>query len=394
MNGGASWKPARTGLTTWQPFRLAVDPAHPDTVYAALQSNGLHRSIDGGAHWLPYDEGLPASAIVNDLVIDRNTGVLTAGVWEHGVFIRPAGASLWTALNKGLTGNDVGALIQKSDPSRLIAGIQSYGLAVFITTNDGQTWTASTSGINYRRVLSLAADPENPDILYSGNAGSAYTSFDGGTTWTDSGSGLPVGSVSLHALLARRGGPGVLIGGTYDGIWRAEGGEWKRAALEGKTILALVEDPASPAVIYAGLDPGGVYKSTNGGSSWKAAAKGLPAGATVLSLAAGGSNGKTIFAGLKGGGAYRSSDGGATWVKSGAGPGNGIIHSLLAVSGATRTILAGSVGGVYKSTDNGRTWARVGTGLPSDAVVDALVYDGAKHLLYCGGSNGVYSVAY
>jgi len=337
VNGGASWRPARTGLASWQPYRIAIDPLHPDTVYATFQSDGADRSIDGGAHWLPYDDGLPPECFVDDLAVDRNTGKLTAGIWEYGVFTRPAGASLWTDSNKGLTGNDVSALILRSDPSRLIAGIQSNGSAVFISTNDGRAWTASKSGINYRRVQSLAVDPENSDILYSGNSGSAYTSVDGGATWADSGNGLPVGSVSLFALLARRGGPGALIGGTYDGIWRSEGGTWKRAGLAGITILALVQDPASPSVIYAGTDGQGVFKSTNGGSSWKAAAKGLPAGFAVLALA---------------------------------------------------------VGGVYKSTDDGRTWARVGTGLAADTIVDALAYDAAKHLLYCGGSNGVYAVAF
>jgi len=83
---------------------------------------------------------------------------------------------------------------------------------------------------------------------------------------------------------------------------------------EGGPILALAIDPTNPTTLYAGSgDSAGVFKSTDGGASWKQAAGGLPR-SSVQALAVELALPTTVYAGTAFGGMYRSTDGGATWL--------------------------------------------------------------------------------
>ncbi|HEV8248652.1 MAG TPA: hypothetical protein VGQ15_01645 [Gaiellaceae bacterium] len=69
---------------------LEIDTGAPDTVFAATDV-GVFRSIDGGAHWAPFNEGLP-NVYVRDLAFVPSTRILRAGAWGRGVFERHVGA--------------------------------------------------------------------------------------------------------------------------------------------------------------------------------------------------------------------------------------------------------------------------------------------------------------
>jgi hypothetical protein len=70
---------------------LATDPAHAGHVYAGGDI-GIWRSTDGGAHWAPYQEGLP-DAGVTDLLLDSNRRLLRAATYGRGVFEREIDAT-------------------------------------------------------------------------------------------------------------------------------------------------------------------------------------------------------------------------------------------------------------------------------------------------------------
>ena len=88
-------------------------------------------------------------------------------------------------------------------------------------------------------------------------------------------------------------------------------------------ISALVIDPKSPDTIYAGtgdranLANDGIYKSTDGGKTWKSISAGLPLNPSgrhysILTIAIDPNDSQTIYAGGFGG-LYRSTDGGNSW---------------------------------------------------------------------------------
>jgi photosystem II stability/assembly factor-like uncharacterized protein len=71
---------------------LAIDPANSNLLYAATSVGVLRGQVTPGAPptaaWAPFDEGLPDGLDVNDIVVNRATGLLTIGTMGHGAYQR------------------------------------------------------------------------------------------------------------------------------------------------------------------------------------------------------------------------------------------------------------------------------------------------------------------
>ena len=63
---------------------LAIDPRAPDTLYAA-HLLGVHRSVDGGVSWSPFDQGLP-NCFVSDLDLHESTRALYIATMGRGLY--------------------------------------------------------------------------------------------------------------------------------------------------------------------------------------------------------------------------------------------------------------------------------------------------------------------
>ena len=75
-------------------------------------------------------------------------------------------------------------------------------------------------------------------------------------------------------------------------------------------VLALALDPTTPTTLYAATSSGGVFKTTDGGGSWR------PTGLTgtfALALALDPRTPTTLYAGTEGGGVFKTTDGGGSW---------------------------------------------------------------------------------
>ena len=101
-----------------------------------------------------------------------------------------------------------------------------------------------------------------------------------------------------------------------------------------------------------------------------------PEGGHIIAVEINPENALNLYAGTWGSGMYRSDDGGFTWRLINSGLDNLYIYSLAIDPGSTNTIYAGTYGdGVYKSVDGGMIWSQTGPGLNQDAIVYAIAID-------------------
>jgi len=144
-------------------------------------------------------------------------------------------------------------------------------------------------------------------------------------------------------------------------------------------VFALAVNPANDDDLIAGNAAGGLYRSVDGGSSWRLIHSGK---AAILTIAYSTFNPSQVLAGTQGGGALTSTDGGVHWNAAG-----GLEGRKVRAFGFARSLLvAGTDHGVYVS-DSGASWTQSGLETTSiDAVSVAAV--NAPVRLVAGGDGG------
>ena len=269
--------------------------------------------------------------------------------------------------------------------------------------------TADTfSGLKFRligpavasgRVMSIAVNPKNKFEYYVGVAsGGVWKTVNDGTTWTpvfDGEGSYSIGWVTLDP----NDSSVVWVGsgesnsqrsvGYGDGIYRSDDGgkSWQNLGLKkSEHIGRVVVDPRDSRVMYvaaegplwgAGGDRG-LYKSADGGKTWKAVLT-ISENTGVVDVALDPSNPDIVYAAayqrrrhvftlIDGGpesAIYKSTDAGATWNKLKSGlPSVDMGRVGLAVSAADPNVVYATIeaaegkGGIFRSTDKGATWER------------------------------------
>jgi hypothetical protein len=218
------------------------------------------------------------------------------------------------------------------------------------------TVAASTLSGPEARVLSLAVNPTNANVVYAGTDG-------GGIFRTTNGLNTNAAQVS------------------WTQVGRAQTG------LTNGIVRALQIDPISTNIVYAATDAG-VFRSTGSGDTWEK----LPLNTShVTALALDSTNTSILYAGSQGGGVFRSIDSGVHWMQINSGLGDTNVISLVALS--LNTLYAGTFGGgvfrTFNATDTIATtgrlpiWCQVNTGLTS-TVINTLATDSNRTNVYAG----------
>jgi photosystem II stability/assembly factor-like uncharacterized protein len=285
-----------------------------------------------------------------------------------------------------------------SQPNVFYIGAVNGG--VWKTTDYGRTWTPIFDDQPTASIGAIAVAPSDPNVIYVGSGeglhrpdlsvgDGIYKSTDAGKTWTHLGlrDGQQISWISVDPQNANRLFVAV-VGHPYGpnaerGIYRStDGGQtfekvlYKNENVGGDDVKI---DPANPSVVYATLwearegpwengdfngTEGGIYKSTDGGTTWKELSGGLPTGIVQAYVAISRSNPQRLLAPVATKDTvelYRSDDAGATWTKAtddprpkmriGGGdlPVPGIDPKNPDVNYMTSTV-------TWKSTDGGKTW--------------------------------------
>jgi len=299
-----------------------------------------------------------------------------AGVVSGGVFLSTNNGASWTQVNNGLTNTSVTALTVSG--TNLFAGTgtgQGGWGRVYLSTNNGTSWTEVDAGLPIGRPVSaLAVSGTNLfDGIYYGGV---FLSTNNGTSWTAVNNGLTNTEVRALAVSGTNLFAGTYLGGVF--LSTNNGTSWT-AVNSGLTCTIVHALAVSGTNLFAGTEFNGVYLSTNNGTSWTAVNTGLT-NTYVCALAVSGTN---LFAGTFGGGVFLSTNNGASWTQVN----NGLtVSNVFAFAVSGTNLFAGTGGGgVFLSTNNGASWTQANTGLTNTRVQAFAVSDSS---LFAGTNGG------
>jgi photosystem II stability/assembly factor-like uncharacterized protein len=347
-------------------FRLSLVPFIFLLLPAPMGAQAPGRPVaDDSLEHLQWRELGPAviGGRIDDLaVVEKNPDVIYVATASGGVWRTTDGAITWKPIFEHVGPMSIGAVaVSQSDPSIVWAGsgepnnrnTSSWGAGVFKSTDGGDSWTLMGLA-DTQHIGQIEIDPRNPNVVYVAALGhlwgpnqerGLYKTTDGGKTWT-------------RPLFIN----------------------------EDTGVVDVKVDPQSPDTVYAaayqrrraafGFNGGGpgsaLYKSTDGGATWKKLTNKLP-------YANGGDTGRIGIALYRkdprivyveveypgGGGMFRSDDRGETWTKmSGVNPAaayfsrfwidpnNDLRIYIAALQGTGTAVIAG----ITVSEDGGRTF--------------------------------------
>lgn len=319
-------------------------PADPSTVYVATASGGIWKSVNHGITWTPIFEHQPVNTFGSLAIFAGDHRILWAGTGEQN--------------NRQST---------------------SWGNGVYRSTDAGLTWQhLGLDGTLH--IGRIRLHPSDPGVAYVAALGNlwapsrdrgVYKTVDGGRTWTQ--------SLTIDTLTG---------------------------------VVDLVMDPTDPNTLYAaayqrlrttwgfnGGGPGsGIYKTMDGGATWRRLHNGLPDGDIGrIGLAIARTNGHIVMATVEHasrGGTYRSEDGGESWARVSPENPRPMYYSHIYIDPTTDQRVWILAEPILKSENGGRTWRRMPTsptydvGLHSDFHAMWIDPQNPRHF-YIAGDGGL-----
>ncbi|MFZ5788258.1 MAG: WD40/YVTN/BNR-like repeat-containing protein [Acidobacteriota bacterium] len=300
----------------------------------------------------------------------------------------------------GPDGGRVAALAIAPDGDRpVFAG--TIGAGVFRSLDGGRTWSSASVGLAGWEATEMAVDPHDPRRILCGTRDAGlFRSEDGGDSWHAVGEGIefqPVLSRSVTALAADPSVAGRFYAGVNRGVYKSTdgGSTWRRLPLfEGvTTVEAIAVNPGESREIVIAVEQLGVLRSTDGGARWERLDWRQGGNVAVLEFSP--TLPGAIYAGTWGEGLFRSTDHGVSWTSLRGDIYDLAVAAIEVTSSDGRDILTvGTRQGVFRSADDGAHWQRLGAATLS-ASVHALALDPADPRRVLAGTwdDGAYASA-
>ena len=339
----------------------------------------------------------------------------------------------WRSIGPAIAGGRISDVeIVPGTQSHIYLGAASGG--VWVSVNHGTTWTPLFDEQPNLSVGDIALAPSDPLQVWvgTGEANSrnsspwgqgVYHSADGGETWRLTGleETRHIGRIVVHPTDPDRvwvAALGHLFGPNEErGVYRTtdRGATWEKVVHidENTGFVDLAMDPADPATLYAaayqrqrrawgfiGGGPGsGLYKSTDGGDSWRELTEGLPEGDKGrIGVAVSTRNPALVMAVVEAedGGIFKSTDRGESWTRVNELNQRPMYYSQLRIDPNDDETVYLVAGSLHRSTDGGENFTTVALELEYNTGVHVDHHDlwidpaDSRHMIL-GNDGGLYS---
>jgi hypothetical protein len=301
-------------------------------------------------------------------------------------------------------------------PTAALRGACALGLALNVTAAHAlsERWVSSSPVTG--RVSDYVALDVNT-LLVTSYGGRVYKSIDGGARFFPSSIGLPAQGV-FRIIRDLATNPSLYVATDGSGIFKSTdgGATWIDSNGAGATMLAcwfigdIATTTTDPNRLYAVSScgsPTGLFRSTDGGTTWSASLTGagpgqMPVGTDLDQVAVDPTNADVLYATGATTGVWKSIDAGNTWAQINNGLTAGAFGPFLKPSrvridanNVNNLYVAVRGGGVFLSTNGGALWTSQNAGLPAgdvtningDRVDTNVVYATLGHVVYKGVQN-------
>jgi photosystem II stability/assembly factor-like uncharacterized protein len=299
---------------------------------------------------------------------------------------------LWVETG-GPAGREISALLPDNRIARTLYASPGRG-EIAVSTSGGKSWARLSAIPGAPEVRQLVQDPESPDRLLAATVTGAFASPDRGRSWTPLQIG-PAGT-GVRILAIDPWSPAVVYAGTESkGLYKStDGGRTWNAIntsadllLSGADVNDIVIDLAKPDVVFAAVSPYGIIRTKDGGAGWKGLTPEFSvtgSRATRLLVAKKGNG--TLLYGTTSGTVMKSTDGGSSWSLSRRAKDFDGILSLSVLPGTPDAVIAGTERGIILSSDFGGRWEPAGKDLPGIPTRVAVAGEGSHGTLFAYGS--------
>ena len=335
---------------------IAINPDNENEWYVAVGSGGVWKTVNAGTTWQPLTDNQSFYSTGSITIDPNNTNTIWLGTGEivggrhvgvgKGVFLSLDGGKTWK--NKGLNKSEhiSKIIVNKKNSNNVFVASQgplwSSGgdRGLYKSIDGGESWSLVLSVNKWTGVTDVVVDPRDENIMYAatwqrhrnvaaymggGPGTKLFKSTDGGDSWRQLKTGLPTGKL-------------------------------------GKIGLAISE--INPDVLYAAIElerrKGAVYRTSNGGESWKKMSDTV-SGATgphyYQELVASPHHFDKIY--LMDVRVQVSDDGGKTFYRMNEGNKHSDNHSMTFKKNDPNYLLVGTDGGIYESFDDTKSWKYV-----------------------------------
>ncbi|MBI4810687.1 MAG: VCBS repeat-containing protein, partial [Ignavibacteriales bacterium] len=387
-DGGTSWQDVGFNLASLTFGAIAIDPSNPSIVYAGAgeamryfntimyDGKGLYKSTDAGASWTQITNGIGSRTHFGAVKVSPTNSstvyaALASGYWHWGY---PGNEGLWRSTDAGITWtrtlnvDDGFDVLPHPTTANRVYGATGGGVSTagfYISTDNGGSWTKSSSGLPTSTLIDriqIALSSSTPATIYAlifdgtNNTMTLYKSTNDGSSWAATSSSYSSGQGWYDLVLGVNPtnvnevyiGDAELRRSTDGGVnFSYVGGSYWSQSMH-VDFHYMVFAPSNSAYRYIGCD-GGIYRSTNSGSSWTNL-NNLPT-LQYYRLSSHPTNQNIVLGGAQDNGLYQTTNGGAgNWTLVSTGDG---MESFYDYTNPNTVYASTQNGGLVKSTTGG-----------------------------------------